>query len=312
MVLTLLFWLVVLLNLAVIGLWFVLGLAAATSSHTDPLEVAGIALVPVLLLGVLAFVFHRASAPVWRIAAILLAAAPALWFTITLIADKAQIAAVTDSSGQLTFFPAGPAREASLAIAKNDAAALSALLPQIQVNQPGYGGITLLTLAMRRLRATPQEQQILGLLLKAGADPNIAPGNLDDLPLSTAIQVSAEAGPEPVKLLLAAGANPNLSGAFGPPVFFGATGRGAHPEVLPAILAHGVDLTAKDKQGQTALLYAATTPHWPAVLALLERGADWKTAQAKNGQTFAQLVADRQRSHPGEPGLAEVAQFLLK
>ena len=313
MVLTLLFWLVILLNLAVIGLWFVLGLAAAPSSHTNPLQVVGIALVPVILLAVLAFVFHRSTAPLWRIAATLIAAAPALWFTITLLADKAQIAAVSDASGQLTFFPPGPARDIALAIQKNEAATVATLLSQVKVNDPGYEGMTLLTLAMRQLRSHPQEHEILRLLLKAGANPNIAPGNLDDLPLTTALQLASKSGPEPVNLLLAAGANPNATSAFGTPAYFNAIGPPSQsPDLLPVLLERGADVQAKDKQGHSALHRAVTIPNWKAALLLLQRGADWKQVRSLQGQSFQEIVASRKTTHPGEPGLAEVAQFLLQ
>jgi hypothetical protein len=313
MVLTLLFWLVVLLNLAVIGFWFVLALAAAPSSHTDPLQVVGIALIPVLLLAVLAFVFHRSTAPLWRIAATLLAAAPALWFTVTLVVDKAQIASVSDSSGQLTFFPAGPARDLALAMQKNDATAVAALLPQVKVNEPGYEGMTLLTLAMRQLRTRPKEHEILRLLLKAGANPNAAPGNLDSLPLATALQLGAKTGPEPVTLLLAAGANPNALGAFGTPAYFNAIGPADEsPDLLLALLERGADINAKDKQGHSALHRAATLPNWKATLLLLQRGADRTQVRSFQGQSLQEMVTARQASHPGEPGLAEVAAFLLK
>lgn len=313
MLLTLIFWLVVALNLAVIGFWFVLALAAAPSAHSGPLPVLGIALVPVLLLALLAFVFHRSSTPLWRIAATLLAAAPAIWFTVTLVIDKAEIAAVSDASGQLTFFPAGPARDLANAITKNDATAVATLLPQVNVNAPGFEGMTLLTLAMRQLRKTPDNHEVLRLLLQAGANPNLAPGQLDDLPLTTALQLSAKAGPEPVNLLLAAGANPNAASAFGTPAFFSAISPANRtPDLLPALLARGADVHAKDSQGHTALHQAATIPNWPAALLLLQKGADWKQVRSLRGQSFQEIVTERQRTHPGEPGLAEVGQFLLQ
>jgi len=313
MVLTLLFWLVIALNLAVIGFWFLLALAAAPSSQTSSLSVIGIALVPLLLLAVLAFVFHRSTASLWRIAATLLAAAPAIWFTVTLVVDKAQIAAVSDASGKLTFFPAGPARDLANAISQNDAATVAARLPQVNINAPGYEGMTLLTLAMRQLRTRPQEHEILRLLLKGGANPNIVPGNLDDPPLTTALQLATKSGPEPVQLLLAAGANPNATSAFGTPAYFNAIGPpNESPDLLPALLAGGADVNAKDKQGNSALHRAATIPNWKAALLLLERGADWKQLRTLKGQSFQDLVTTRQATHAGEPGLAEVAQFLLK
>lgn len=313
MILTILFWLVILLNLAVIGFWFILALAAAPSSQTGSLPVIGIALVPILVLAVLAILFHRSTTPLWRIAATLLAATPALWFTVTLVINKAQIAAVSDASGQLTFFPAGPSRDLAAAIAANDAATVTRLLPQVNVNAPGFGGMTLLTLAMRQLRKTPENHEILQLLLKAGANPNVAPGQLDDLPLTTALQLGAKAGPEPVNLLLAAGADPNATGSFGTPVYFNAIGPPSEaPDILSALLARGADVHAKDSQGHTALHRAATIPNWPAALLLLKKGADWKQVRSLQGRSLQEMVAERQRTHSGEPGLAEVAQFLLQ
>lgn len=61
-------------------------------------------------------------------------------------------------------------------------------------------------------------------------------------------------------------------------------------DVLALLLAHGADLKAVDKKGETALIYAATTPNWTAALRLLQGGADWTRGRSLAGLTFAELV----------------------
>ena len=54
-----LFALLMLLNVAALGLWFVLGLAAAKPSHTPVVSVVGFFLLPALLLGAVALLYLR-------------------------------------------------------------------------------------------------------------------------------------------------------------------------------------------------------------------------------------------------------------
>ncbi len=288
------YWGFVALDVAILLFIFVLGLAAAGSSRTSPLAAALYLLVlPGLPLLVSILVFTQASSPGWRGLAFALAAAPLLIAGSMQWYSQAQFRANSNSAGELTFFRAGPMREMVEAIRRNDAAAVAALAPKVDVNGSGMADMTPLISALRQARLTPDQQEVLKVLIQAGADPNKATEY--ELPLEMAMQLEAKTGPEPVRLLLAAGANPNQKNSSGRPIFFTGTGLGSSTAVLTMLLDHGASVNATGPNGETALLYAAAIPNWPAVLLLLERGADLRQGRSPKGLTFEQLVEDQVR-----------------
>ena len=312
MVLTIFYWLIVCFDVAVLGLFFLLGLAAAPSSKTSPMQVAAFMLVvPGVLLMISMVLFVRSSTPLLRGAGFLLAAAPILVAVTLGGVNLMQVRSVTDGAGKLTFFGAGPMREVTEAIAANDAAKVAALLPQVDVNGRGFQNMTLLTLALRQLRSTPEKLDVLRVMVKAGVDAN-AVSEVDDLPLTTAIQLSGKAGVEPVALLLQAGAQPNAKGAFGTPAYFGATGKMVPVEVLEMLLDRGADLKAVDRDGKGVVQYATLSGSWRAVRVLLDRGADWKNVRSVDGLGFREMLEAHQRVYGEEPGLKEVMAFLAE
>ncbi len=305
----LIFWGLVVLDLLGVLLWFALGLAAAGSAGTSPLRVAlFILVVPVLLLGLAILLFLRGGAPGWRLLAVLLAAAPlVILVSLRLVAER-QFRGATNDQGELTFFRAGPMRELAEAIARNDVGAVTALVATVDVNQAGLSGMTPLMLAMRQLRQTPDRQEVLQALLRAGAAPGI--GAQSELPLAVAIQLAAKAGQGPVTALLDAGADPNQRTEFGEPVFFQATGHSASAELLGMLLDRGADPNLVGRNGQTALFSAAATRNWKVALLLLERGADWTRGRSANGLSFHALVDSYAGDQGGDPDFAAVRERL--
>jgi hypothetical protein len=310
-VLTLLFWGLVVLDACGIALWFMLGLAAAGSTKDSPLSVAfALVLLPAIPLALAVFLFLRGGSTVTRAIAVLMAAAPLLIAVSMSAINEARLDAHRNAQGTLTFFKAGPQREIAEAIARNDAATVSALLPQVKVNEAGFEGTTLLIAALRQLRTTPDRLEVLRVITAAGADPNI--GTQYEQPLSIALQVAGKAGAEPVRLLLEAGADPNRLDTFGTPAWFTATGQSASPELLAMLLARGADVRAKSRDGRTALFWAATTRNWQAALTLLEHGADWRTGTSATGLPFTVVVERELESQSDAPGFAEVRAFVAR
>lgn len=82
MVLKILFWLFVALDAAGLGLWFLLGLAAAGSARTSPFGVLGLIAVPALLLAGAGALFVRTQSSGLRLVALLVVAAPFLLVTV--------------------------------------------------------------------------------------------------------------------------------------------------------------------------------------------------------------------------------------
>jgi hypothetical protein len=303
------FWALVALDLAGILLLFVLGLAAAGSSRTSPVQVTLVLLVlPSIALAVAVALFLRATSPAGRMFALALAAAPLLILVTARGLAEVQFRANTNERGEMTFFRSGPMRDIAEAIARNDSATVASLVSTVDVNATGFSDVTLLVLAARQLRKTPEQHAVLRALLKAGADPNM--GAQDELPLAIAIQQSGKAGPEPVKLLLDAGANPNLPTSFGEPVWFQATGVSAPPATLALLLDRGADVNAMGPNESTALFSAANTRNWKAALLLLERGADWRRGRSVNGVPFKNLIDGYAGAESGDPAYVAVRQRL--
>jgi hypothetical protein len=123
-----LFWILIAGNLAVLGLFFLLGLAAAPSSRTSSLAVAAFMLViPGLLLAASIWLFVAAESKLWRGVGMLLAAAPMLVLLIGNAVTDLTMSRHRDAQGNFTQFPRGPMQELELAIIRNDAAAVATL-----------------------------------------------------------------------------------------------------------------------------------------------------------------------------------------
>jgi len=303
------FWGLIALDTLGVLLLFVLGLAAAGSARTNPLQVTLLLLVlPCIPLALSVVLFVRSAAPAWRLLALLLAAAPLLIAVSSRGIAEVQLRANTNERGELTFFRSGPMRQLAEAIARNDSSTVAALASTVDVNRTGMSDMTLLILAMRQLRRTPEQQAVLRLLLEAKADPNKEAQY--ELPLAIAIQLADKTGPGPVKLLLDAGANPNLTSSFDVPVYFSATGQSSNVETLTMLLDRGADVNAMSPKGETALFSAAMTRNWKAALLLLERGADWKQGRNVDGLTFKSLIDSYAGSYGDDTTFADVRRHL--
>lgn len=307
-----LFWVLIAADTAALLLFFVLGLAAATSTKESGLAVAFSPpfLIPALILVAAVALFLRSPSPLLRIVALLMAASPALilvWWKGT---ESIKLRQNTNSSGELTSFREGPLREIAQAIRSNDTATVTRIAPTVDVNSRGYMDLTLLMLTLRQLEKNPTDLTNLRTLLKAGANPNLKSGG--EFPLAVAIQQSDHSGAEPATLLLKAGANPNTIDQFGTPLFYAGTYITAPPEVMATLLENGADITIKDKNGLSIVFDAAQTNNWKAVLLLLERGVDYKNGRTVNGETFTDMVESHARVFGDTAGVAEVLAYLKK
>jgi hypothetical protein len=308
-----LFWLVVLVDALALGLMFVLGLAAAGPSKTSPLSVLIFFAVPALLLLGAIVVFVKAQSGGLRALAFLLAASPLLFVAVQAAQSAWEVTAYKNANGNLNYFRGGDAQALEQAIQRNDAVAVQALISKgANVNELGRENTTLLQAALQQLRKTPGEWEVLRALMAAGADPNAGSG---ELPLTMAIQLSGKAGPEPVKLLLDAKANPNALTEFGEPVWFQAVGVTVPGEVLTMLLQRGADVQASGRDGKhNALGAAAAAQNWKAVLMLLQKGADPNKVRTPMGQGLLEKLESDLRSYGDRGGdnggLAEAIAYL--
>lgn len=150
-------------------------------------------------------------------------------------------------------------------------------------NQQGYKRYFALETAMERKQKTA-----IDLLLKAQADPNL----FGDRPLLEKAVLQDD--DDLVEKLLSAGANPNLI-SKGYPIYFVAVKKGSI-EILERLIRVGIDVNAKDKWGDTALIWAARAGDEGIVSLLLDQGAD---VAIRNYQGRSALDEARRNGHRG-------------
>ncbi len=81
-------------------------------------------------------------------------------------------------------------------------------------------------------------------------------------------------------------------------------------EVLTLLLDRGAELRTRESEGHDVFWHAVTVRHWPAVLLLLQRGADWKSFRGAEGQSFREVLESQARTSGEGRGLAEVIDFV--
>lgn len=155
------------------------------------------------------------------------------------------------------------------------------------------------TLLMHALsRDGAHKADIVRILLAAGADPNVA-GYMRPLEL-------AMRQPALVKALLDAGADPNATDGAGRPVWWNPlNNRGGDIEdaVLHHLLDGGADINLRDADSGP-VCYAAYASNWRAAWTLMQRGAAWK-GESRYGKTLEELAHLADSTAGGEP-LAEI------
>ncbi|MBL8756380.1 MAG: hypothetical protein JNK15_24010 [Planctomycetes bacterium] len=208
MLLKALFWSFAALDALGIGLWFLLGLAAAGPSKTHPLSVAALLFVlPGALLAVAVLVFVRTQTEWLRLAAFAVVSSPALFLAVTQALIPFQLARLaggrmwgsTDLTSALQAAEQDPARRVEV----------RTLLQQgADPNEPGEQ--TPLVLAIYGARHYGIEP--VQWLLDAGADPN----RIDAFGSPNWFAATAKSvAPEVFELLLARGADLQAKGQGG-------------------------------------------------------------------------------------------------
>ncbi|MGL5725366.1 ankyrin repeat domain-containing protein [Cetobacterium sp.] len=148
------------------------------------------------------------------------------------------------------------------------------------------------------LLSIEENEEIIELLLKYGANPNI---KADDgsTPL---IVASANGNLETAKLLLEYGANPNIKADDGTTaLIIGAEYQ--QIEIIKLLLKYGADSNIKDNNGTTALIFSTEVKYREMVKLLLEHGSN-PNIKDNNGTTSLMLASQN--------GDVEIARLLLE
>lgn len=112
--------------------------------------------------------------------------------------------------------------------------------------------------------------------------------------------------PQDVHAAIDKGANVNGMSSYGMAPLGLAASYNKNPEVITTLLKAGADLEARDKNGKTVLMYAATFNNPDMIAVLLKAGADVNARNTKrDGRTALMFAAE----HDPNP---EVISVLLK
>jgi ankyrin repeat protein len=183
-------------------------------------------------------------------------------------ASASAFAQQKDTRGKVTL-PMPPAHTPAVADAaqNRDAAAVKKLIAQgADVNIPEGDGMTALHWA-----AEHGDSAMTMALLRARADVKATTRIGSYTPLQLA---SRSGSPAVVKVLLAAGADPNRPDANGATALHLAAAAGS-PEAVSALLEKGANPNARESEwGQTPLFFAAENDRAAAIKALIAKGAD--------------------------------------
>lgn len=307
-----LFWLFVVIDVVALVIFAVLGFAAAKPSHTNPIAALIVPFVipAAILVGAMILFFKVPTVPA-RSLAVFIAALPMWWVLGSAASSFWELRGFRDASSDIREFRSQELRDIESAVLRNDAAAVTALASKSDLDTPGISGATVLVLALRQLDKTPGQLDVVKALLAAGADPNATGA---EPPLQIAISASRESGIEPVQLLLDSGANPNARDEWGKPVFFIAGGQNINVEVMELLLARGADVTARSEKDESAVVTAAQTRNWPVLELLLKSRTPWRDHEAIQGVPFLDYMEREERDSPSawwkKERLAEVMAIL--
>ncbi|MBL8841995.1 MAG: hypothetical protein JNL90_10780 [Planctomycetes bacterium] len=294
----------IVLDAVALGVWFLLGLAAAKPSHTPVLQVVAIALGAALLLAGLAWLHLRGPWPGARAISVVLAGLPVVLLLGGALASRGVARLLGESADNWGQTDPDAQQRLEEAIRARDPATVTRIAgdPRSRISEGAA-----LVLALRQLEEQPSHLETLRALLAAGVSPNTGGGAV--APLAAAIDASRHAGAEPVRLLLAAGADPNYRFAS-EPAWFAALSRSTDSAVLPMLLDRGADLGGVNMAGSGPVYWAASCQNWEAAALLVERGAAWRTLQLANGQTLSSAVNEQLRRTPDDAALQRLDRAL--
>ncbi|KAF8790424.1 protein TANC2-like isoform X2 [Argiope bruennichi] len=131
------------------------------------------------------------------------------------------------------------------------------------------------------------DEEIIRLLMKAGANPN---SQMDTLKRQPILNLACKIGfLEIVRLLLEFGADPNSSDDFGKTPAMEAADHG-HLKIVQILLSSGAKIHEQDEIGRCVLSYAAEKGH-PHIVALLMESKSWPSPFLRSQAIHRALVA---------------------
>ena len=241
---------------------------------------SGFLMVALMLLGLLV-IFNLIPFKWSRIVALFIGFSPIIVFFIYRVLNDIQHHRWERARKDVSiYFEDGKMKDLAEAIAHNREEEVKAFLedPEIDLNQLGHNGHTMLEVATHYASqyylASPI--QIVEMLLKKGADPNLyGSGREPVLP-----QIASSGSVPLFEILLQHGADPNAVGSDSLPVIFVLLQGSVHlDEKMHLLLDYGADPNVKWAKKDwrynfSPLIYAIYHNHWKTCTLLIQNGAD--------------------------------------
>jgi hypothetical protein len=250
-------------------------------------------IVPGIFLGFTILLFQYSTSNLAKIAAILMATLP--WIALVGIRGNMwyENYRQREETNGRAIFKDERQRKLTQAIANNSPEIERIARADVPLNVPGRDGMTLLhfIFSLYTVQSDKDRVRIGKILLDAGADPNLA----DSYGKTPAFYTN----PDTIDLLgamLDKGADSNRKDKEGRPLLF----EMSSPEGVRMLIDRGANLNITDSADRTALFEFASRDSWAIVLMLLEAGADWRIVPP--GQTpFAERVGNGDGYEPDHP-----------
>jgi hypothetical protein len=263
----------------------------------------GFVLLAAIVLVVAALPVLTNQRPVYLYLSAALAALPWLAIGVFWLSHLGSANSQQSTSAADTHFSDAHQRSIAQAIADNNPGLLQKLIQGQNLNVPGTHGLNYLDFAVRLVNTEADEARIresVGLLIKAGADPNQSlPEAIDYL------------SPATVSLFLDAGADPNLHDSSHQPVIFRALSVGK-PGTAELLIRKGANPNAVDGAGYSLVMRAALGNDWPLVRFLLENTQVDHSYAAPDEQSLRTIVhAAEQKSLEADSSLISSPDFRM-
>jgi len=274
------FWSLLAVEVVAFGVMLVLVFFADNHSPEGPVGGWVLLLLPVIW-GILALVFSQYNSPSAQLLCTVLLALPLIHLAVgpaytgiqRAVWEQGWRGADSFSGAQLTL---------ANAIYDHDVERVKQLIPVAgDLNTTYRNDTTLFDFAISNTNDSDASFEIVRTMLAAGGNPNVPSGRALTLALFRPTRFA--------RLLLDAGADPNaLDGAR--PVWWTVLSAAEDEDLskLELLLAHGADITLRDREGGP-VAWAAYQKAWRAMWLLMERGATWKGEQ-QFGQTVHHMM----------------------
>ncbi len=277
------FWAIGVIDAVLLAIFFVLMLQDRGGQNDGGREMGlfFFGILPAAALAAAMLLFHFSSSWPMKWVALFIVVVPGLWFAKVQVEDRLVDRRVEANRSGAGYFDSDAMKKMGAAVVQRDVAMLMRLGPTVDVNAPGRE-MTLMRLAVYSpdVRISDgSELPVVRALLALGAHAN------DAMPVAC-----VRFDPALLKLLLAAGGDPNLSIDPQEPLVFGAMGS-MTPANFRLLAAHGLDLNRRFR-GDPLPVQLAIYHRWDLLAIAIQLGADTGGARP-DGRTVASELASQ-------------------